>query len=252
MGEPIYLPYNLNIVMLDTNQLTREITDVLVPRAALIAYSAEEMPHIGNRRYFLELREIDSRGNMAEGKPVTVEFMNELVRNYSETHGSTPYGRLPSNLLYADSRKGSEKYIWYNPPGKRRMYFVSDLEIENAEYNLPGIIYEARDTRLDVYAYKGERPGEETLLYAAPLFNVTGSSVCLGSARIEKPKDLTYGRLLEYWEKKFWLTEFSHLGSRGNPTKSNLVLVTKAAKDKPFDLEELKPLNNLKLKDILK
>ena len=58
--------------------------------------------------------------------------------------------------------------------------------------------------------------------------------------------------LLEYWEKKFWLTEFSHLGSGGNPTKSNLVLVTKGAKDKPFDLEELKPLNKMKLKDILK
>ena len=63
---------------------------------------------------------------------------------------------------------------------------------------------------------------------------------------------LSYENLLEYWEKKFWLTEFSHLGGGGNPTKSNLVLVTKAAKDKPFDLEELKPLRNLKLKDILK
>ena len=39
-------------------------------------------------------------------------------------------------------------------------------------------------------------------------------------------------------------------GGGGNPTKSNLVLVTKAAKDKPFDLEELKPLRNLKLKDL--
>ena len=55
-----------------------------------------------------------------------------------------------------------------------------------------------------------------------------------------------------YWEKKFWLTEFTHLGSNGNPTKSNLVLVTKAARDRDFNLDELKPLNNMKLKDILK
>lgn len=40
--------------------------------------------------------------------------------------------------------------------------------------------------------------------------------------------------------------------TNGNPTRSNLVLVTKAARNRPFDLEELKPLNNLKLKDILK
>lgn len=252
MGGPLYLPYNLNIVMFETNQLTKEITNMLVPRAALIAYSSEEEVHTGNRRYFLESREIDGQGNMAEGKPVTVEFMNELVRNYSETHNSTPYGRLPSNLLYVDSRKGSERYVWYNPPGKRMMYFVSGLGIENAKYHLPGIIYEAKDSQLDIYAYKGDRPDRETVLYEAPLFNVTGSSVCLGSARIEKPRDMTYTNLLEYWEKKFWLTEFSHLGGHGNPTKSNLVLVTKAARDKPFDLEELKPLNNLKLKDILK
>ena len=51
--------------------------------------------------------------------------------------------------------------------------------------------------------------------------------------------------------KKFWLTEFSHLGGDGNPTRSKLVQVTKAARDMPFNLDELKPLNNMKLKDIL-
>lgn len=91
---------------------------------------------------------------------------------------------------------------------------------------------------MSIYAYKDEELTEKTELFAAPFFNVTGADVCLGSAKIEKPKDLTYDRLLEYWEKKFWLTEFSHLGGNGNPTKSNLVLVTKAAKDEPFNLEE--------------
>ena len=228
---------------MENNELTNAIHTTLCPRAVLIAYT-----YAGDNKYFLEQRSIDARGRMGEGHPVTVEFMNGLVRDYSETYSGTPHGRLPSNLLYADTRKGSERYVWYNPPGKRRMYFVSGLGIENAEYHLPGIIYEAGDTRLDVYAYKEDRPGMETALYAAPLFNVTGSSVCLGSARIEKPRELTYANLLEYWEKKFWLTEFSHLGGYGNPTKSNLVLVTKAA----IDLKELKPLKNMKLKDILK
>ena len=232
---------------MENNELTNAIYATLCPRAVLIAYT-----YAGGNKYFLEQRSIDARGRMGEGHPVTVEFMNGLVRDYSETYSGTPHGWLPSNLLYADTRKGSERYIWYNPPGKRRMYFVSGLGIENAEYHLPGIIYEAGDTRLDVYAYKEDRPGMETALYAAPLFNVTGSSVCLGSARIEKPRELTYANLLEYWEKKFWLTEFSHLGGYGNPTKSNLVLVTKAARDRPFDLKELKPLKNMKLKDILK
>ena len=85
----------------------------LCPRAVLIAYTYE-----GDKKYFLEQRSIDGKGKMGEGHPVTVEFMNELVRNYSETHGSTPYGRLPSNLPNAHSPKGSQKYNCYHAPGK--------------------------------------------------------------------------------------------------------------------------------------
>ena len=236
--------------MLETNELTKKLRALLHPKAALIAYSGEDDSYDDN--YFIEVRDIDENGMMSEGRPVTVEFMNELVRGYSERHSTTPYGRIPSNMLWCDPRKGSEKYVWYNPPQKRMMFFRESLKIANAEYNLPGLIYVAGESWLNIYAYKDKKLTEKTELYAAPFFNVTGASVCLGSAKIEKPKDLTYTNLLEYWEKKFWLTEFSHLGSEGNPTKSNLVLVTKAAKDKPFDLDELKLLNNLKLKDILK
>ena len=232
---------------METNKLTKEINDILHPRVALIAYASRE-----GESFFVEAREIDGKGKMGEGVPVTVEFMNELVRGYSEHRSNTPYGRIPSNMLWCDSRKGSEKYVWYNPPRKRMMFFKESLKVENAEYNLPGVIYEAGEHGMRIYAYKDDMPGKDTLLYVAPFFNVTGSSVCLGSANIDLPKNLTYESLLQYWEKKFWLTEFSHLGNGSNPTKSNLVLVTKAAKDKPFDLEELKPLRNLKLKDILK
>lgn len=239
--------------MLETNELTRKLRTLLHPKAALIAYTQEQDGYNAcNNNYFLEIREIDEEGNMGEGRPVTVEFMNELVRGYSERHSATPYGKMPANLLWCDPRKGSERYIWYNPPQKRMMFFNGSLKIENAEYNLPGVIYEAGEHGMNIYAYKDKKLKEDSTLYAAPFFNVTGASVCLGSARIEKPKDLTYVNLLEYWEKKFWLTEFSHLGGNGNPTKSNLVLVTKAARDSMFDMEELKPLNNLKLKDILK
>jgi len=239
--------------MLETNELTRKLRTLLHPRAALIAYAREDNSHyVYDNSYFIEVRDIDESGIMGEGRPVTAEFMNELVRGYSESHSVTPYGRIPSNLLWFDPRKGSEKYIWYNPPQKRMMFFHDILKIESAEYNLPGVIYEAGENRLNVYAYTDVELTDNSDLFAAPFFNVTGASVCLGSAKIEKPKDLTYTNLLEYWEKRFWLTEFSHLGGGGNPTKSNLVLVTKAAKDKPFDLDELQPLKKLKLKDILR
>ena len=44
---------------------------------------------------------------------------------------------------------------------------------------------------------------------------------------------MTYEKLLQYWERKFWLTEFTHLGGNGNPTRSNLVLVAKGMSESP-------------------
>ncbi len=229
------------------NKITEELKSLMRPRAALIAYRGE---NTRSHDYFLELREINDKGVMGEAIPVTFDFMNEIAANYSEAHNGTPVGVLPQNLLCADTRKGSEKYIWYNPPRKRMMYFVPNLGIENAEYHVPAIIYVAKESTLCVYAYKDKKLSDETELYAAPFFNTSTTSVCLGAAKLKKPTNPTWTELLEYWEKKFWLTEFSHLAG-GNPTKNNLVLVTKAAKDKDFNPDELKSINK-KLKDILK
>jgi hypothetical protein len=229
------------------NKLTEQIKSLYRPKAALIAYQGENG---SNDRYFLELREIDADGMMGEAIPVTYEFMNEITANFSEAHNGTPSGAIPGNLLFADTRKGSEKYIWSNPPQKRMMYFIPKLGIENAGYHLPGIIYVAGESTLAIYAYKDKKLSEHTELFAAPFFNTSTENVCLGTAKLSKPSNPTWYGLLEYWEKKFWLTEFSHLGAGGNPTKSNLVLVTKAARDKEFDPGELKPVNK-KLKDIL-
>ena len=102
--------------MIDSNELTRKIKTPLNPRAALIAYASE-----GDKNFFLEIRGIDDRGNMTEGRPVTLEFMNTLVKEYSERHGTTPYGKIPDNLLYCDPRKGGERDVWYQPPQKSKL-----------------------------------------------------------------------------------------------------------------------------------
>lgn len=220
------------------NELTRNLTTRLHPQAALIAYSTQN--NVQNKNYFLELRAIDDQGHMGEAQPVTYDFMNDIACNYIESRSGIPHGAIPPNMLYADVRKGCERYVWYNPPQRRMMYFKEVLKIENAEYNVPGVVYEVRNNVLNIYAYKGEEPPTaETELFRAPFFNVTGASVCLGSAKAELSKDVTFAELTACWEKRFWLSEFTHLGGLNNPTRSNLVLVTKAARKAPFDSEEL-------------
>ena len=76
MGGQIHQHNHLNI-MIETNELTRTLKTLLIPKAALIAYASEN-----EKNFFLEVRDIDERGNMTEGRPVTLEFMNELVKGF--------------------------------------------------------------------------------------------------------------------------------------------------------------------------
>ena len=50
--------------------------------------------------------------------------------------------------------------------------------------------------------------------------------VCLGSAKVDKPYELTFESVMRYWEKMFWASEFAHLLG-GNPVKGNLSTITK-------------------------
>lgn len=231
------------------NNLTNDMKKIMTPKAAIIAYQYDDRIK-NNCRYFLEMRPIGKSGLMGAGIPVTYEFMNTLMESYTEEMSIVPAGRIPQNMLACNPRKGQERYIWYNPPGKRQMFFHKNLNIEDGIFNLPGIIYYVRNERMEVYAFKGKYPNETTALFRAPFFNVTGASVCLGSSSLEMPSNPTFLSLLEYWEKRFWLTEFSHLGGNMNPTVSNLVTVTENARHKPFDMNELKPIH-MKLKEIL-
>lgn len=110
------------------NELTKQMQQIMHPRAVLVAYECETTGYSTPRSY-LELRPVNEKGRMGAGIPVTYEFMNSLVESYTESMSGIPHGRIPGNMLLCDSRKGRERYIWYNPPQKRKMYFQDGLHI---------------------------------------------------------------------------------------------------------------------------
>ena len=201
-------------------------TDVkYVPEMALIFYITEN--DTGNESYYIETHRIRN-GRMGAGAPISKQCISDIASSFSCELSITPHGRIPENLLFADNRIGFQKYIWYN--------------------YVPGVLYVASNEKLDVYAFKGDKP--ENKLYKAPFFNTTDGSVCLGSTKIEYPINPSYPDILDYWEKMFWLTEFTHLGGSHNPTKNNLVNVTKQSMEK-FDYNELVEMK-ITLKNLLK
>ena len=101
------------------NELTKQMQQIMHPRAVLVAYECETTDYSTPRSY-LELRPVNEKGRMGAGIPVTYEFMNSLVESYTESMSGIPHGRIPGNMLLCDSRKGRERYIWYNPPQKKK------------------------------------------------------------------------------------------------------------------------------------
>ena len=153
------------------NELTKQMQQIMHPRAVLVAYECETTDYSTPRSY-LELRPVNEKGRMGAGIPVTYEFMNSLVESYTESMSGIPHGRIPGNMLLCDPRKGRERYIWYNPPQKRKMYFQDGLHITDGTFNVPGIIYVVERECMDIHAFKGAIPEERTELYLAPFFNV--------------------------------------------------------------------------------
>ena len=178
------------------NELTRNIKKIMVPQAALIAYKEENKEWHERESYYLELHPIDGNGRMRAAIPVTYEFISSLLESFTVEIAEMPHGRVPGNLLWCDTRKGNEKYVWYNPPARRRMFFHGQLNIAEGEFNMPGIIYKVQANRLDVFAFKGDMPDEKSGLYFAPYFNVTGSAVCLGSPNLKKPQNPSFAEWL--------------------------------------------------------
>ena len=92
------------------NELTKQLQEIMVPKAALIAYEYQE-GHYASGSHYLELRPINKKGRMEAGIPVTYEFMDSLVESYSDGNRRIPHGWLPPNMLWCDTRRGHESYV---------------------------------------------------------------------------------------------------------------------------------------------
>lgn len=231
------------------NQLTESINRKFKPQMAVVVYSDGNT----SNGIYLEQRSIDKNGRMGAGRPLTKKCVTELVKAVAEETKELTigyHGIIPRNLLCADTTTGRMKLVWYNPPQKRKHYFVKHLGIPDGEIEVPGLVYVVKDKSLYLYAFKGKTPKGK--LYQAPFFNVNNGSVCLGNAKVKKPIDLTYEQAIKYWEAMFWQSEFSHLyGS--NPVAGNLSTIVKECikTGEPFP-DDVLILSSTKLSDLLK
>lgn len=215
-------------------EITGDIAVTYSPKAALIVYKADS--YTANNQYYLESRSVGQDGTLGVAKPVSQSFIKGIADTFKAKSEMKPHGLMPDNYLAIDTRFGSEKYIWWTPPGKRQLYFSEALAMKDGLYNVPGCIYYVKERSLYVFCFKGRKPSKKSKLLFGPFFNYyDDGKICLGSAKADWPEDLTWKSIQEYWEKLFWGSENSH--SMKNPMKEgfNLAISIKESESKPYD-----------------
>lgn len=232
------------------SKITSLLNQVYEPFMAIVAYRATDT----DNHYYLEQHNISKKdGSLGAGKPLRqkaiVDIVGAMAKDNKQLDCSL-YGIVPDNVLYCDTRVGSERLVWYHKPEVRKMFFVKDLEIPDGEMKVPGLVYSVQGKQLRVLAFKGNKP--KNTLYLAPFMNTDFSHVCLGNSKARYPDERTFANVIKYWETMFWQSEFSHILGE-NPCLGNLATTTKECilTGKPFP-EELLKRANCKLQDLLR
>lgn len=217
--------------------LTEESAATFRPMAALVVYKNE------NNASFLELHRIRRDGSMAEGRAVSMKFIQDMLEGFSSEYRTVPHGSVPANMLYCDTRSGKETYIWYNPPMKRQRFFADSLGLEDGVYHVPGTLYAVKGGVLYVFCFEGRKPKMESKALGVPYFNIySDGSVCMGTAHPKIPDTvrLSYEDVMKAWEDAFWGSRDVH--TNGSPsTRGNLIETIKKYKDVAFDTKDLTP-----------
>lgn len=232
--------------------ITDELKSKFTPKAMLIAYENEDSSAQQDKRYYLETRPIKDDGRPGPAKPVSLDFMRAIAKAYRDKEERTPFGPMPTNILYADSRLGKEKYVWWTPPMKRMMYFTEDIPMKQTTYNIPGTIYVAESHSFHVYCFEGRKPKPNSELLFGPFYNYYhDGGVCLGNARVEWPETITWKDILFHWEKMFWGSENSHMMMNPIVDNGNLNVLLEEAITKAFPTDRLQK-TKMTLADLLK
>jgi PRTRC genetic system protein B len=213
------------------NQLTNKLLSNYNPVTTIVVYR-------NNSSYYLETHKVLSNGGLGPGVPVSYETIEEIVETFykEEKKSNVVSGLLPKNILaFENKARGKYKMIWHNIACRRQLFFTKPTKLKSVEYNIPATIFKVEDNQLYVYCYDKNDISLTTELLMPPYYNTSDNGyMCLGNAKAEL-KTFSYESLIEYWEKLFFDSYFSHVNDEEKCKSKNLKKVWLKAIDKNFD-----------------
>lgn len=148
-----------------------------------------------------------------EGTPTDLEDIGEIAATLQskEDRSVKATGLLPTNLLYFNPSHSGATIVWYNKPTKRNLTFGPKIKLKDGLYNMPGLIFFAKDNSLQVFAFAGAgKPGLKTKIFKGPFYNMhDNGAVCMGTT-IESRAKRDLKEEMERHERRFFGSRFTH------------------------------------------
>lgn len=158
-------------------------------------------------------------------------------------------GIIPSNVLAFDQL--SKSIMFYTEPGYRQMFFSKELDVPNAHYKQPFLLWKYEDGKVYVFALKTKPKDEDAILYQAPFMNVSGNGgVCMGNVSFGN-EEKYFDDLMEDIVEKFYNSYFTHTNCNKLLHMNYMDFLKKHAFDKDVRFAKLLVETKQKIKDLL-
>ncbi|RZM23866.1 MAG: PRTRC system protein B [Pedobacter sp.] len=229
--------------------LTNLINDHLRAVKALVFYEGKKDD------CYVECYDMNGEGMAINSHPLSVRESQKLadaLDSSIEVKASYLNGidLFPQELLYINSESNGF-IVWYTPARSVNLFFKAELGLADGSANIPALVWKATRQGLWIWAVKEQgRPDGQSQLFCAPFLNVYDSgSVCMGSVRVDVPKNCSVSQFKQLWEHYFFDSSFSH--TIAGSDKLIGVWGSLIGTDEPFPTSQLKKANK-KLIDILR
>lgn len=211
-------------------------------------------------QHYTELFDVDTGGLPVNARAITENEsarLGKILLMGGQSASSMSFvesrGIIPESILHI-AVFPDPVVIWQTPAMRERIIFSDHLPVKSGHVFVPPLLWKATSKNLSLWALTdNKRASLDTKLYHAPFFNLwENGSVCMGTVRIDIPRDCCLEEFTSKWQRYFFDSKFDHLLGLDTSTKKNIVQLWQELvnTEKKFPVEHLKQ-TSLTLKNIL-
>lgn len=206
------------------------VSEPLEPKYAIMVYGNKHYQHIEYAGF--------NKGQISSFKPMTQDnakaFYESLKPMSFNTVQKNFTGVIQHKLIYMNNSQTKLQFAWLKPSHVNAYHHVKTKKVLRVKY--PNLIFMSNNGSFSVFVAKTTNITNSTMLYKAPLFNVSGiGDFCWGTVDHKSCYKGDINKIINNLEHAFFNSKFSN----ENTTENAEIFHKCAIEGKPFPMKKL-------------